>query len=294
MTLLDELTSTIRSAHAAAGPSVVSIGRSGRGSGVVIGAGQILTNAHNLRDRTTQVTFADGRSLQATAAGLDLAGDLALLSVDTGGVAPLTWSPTAAGTGDVVLALGRNRRGLHVSFGTVSAVEVTFTGPRGRRIAGALEHTAPLARGSSGGPLLDRDGRVVAINTSRLGDGFTLARPGDAELQQRIARLAAGEVIPGVRLGVAIVPPPVAAKLRRSVGLPERDGLLVRGVEDASPAAAAGIGQGDLIVAADGVAVAGIDDLHRVLDSLATDRTEFVVRVARGTDQIDLTVPLGG
>ena len=64
MTLTDDLSSTGRSVLAELGTSLVTIGRDGRGSGIVIAAGKVLTNAHNLRDRTTLVTFADGRAEQ--------------------------------------------------------------------------------------------------------------------------------------------------------------------------------------------------------------------------------------
>ena len=106
---------------------------------------------------------------------------------------------------------------------------------------GSVEHTAPLAPGSSGGALLDAPGRLLGINTNRLGEGFYLALPADDALRDRIDALGRGESTERPRLGIAVAPQHVARRLRRSVGLPERDGLLVRGVEDGSPAAAAGI-----------------------------------------------------
>ena len=112
-------------------------------------------------------------------------------------------------------------RGLRVSFGTVSGVGRTFRGPRGRRIAGALEHTAPLGRGSSGGPLVDAEGRLVGINTHRLGEGFYLALPAGAALKTRVDALARGESASRVQLGVGLAPSHVARRLRRSVGLPD-------------------------------------------------------------------------
>src|SRR5690606_21202752 len=137
-----------------------------------------------------------------------------------------------------------------VSFGIVSATERAFRGPRGRRIRGSLEHTAPLPRGSSGSPIVDADGAVVGLSTHRIGDGFYLALPADDELRERLDALAAGRTRQRVTLGVGLAPSGVARRLRRSVGLPERDGLLVRGVEPDSPADAAGLLEGDLLVAA--------------------------------------------
>ena len=95
------------------------------------------------------------------------------------------------------------------------------------------------------------------------------------------------------RLGIAVAPAEVARRLRRSVGLPERDGLLVRGVEDGSPAAAAGLAQGDLIVAADGHDVRTADDLWAALDAPAADvpaADSVVLGIVRGSDELTVTV----
>ena len=171
-----------------------------------------------------------------------------------------------------MFAAGRGRQGLRVTFGVVSGVDREFRGPRGRRITGSVEHTAPLARGSSGGPLVDAEGRLLGINTHRLGDGFYLAIPADATLRERVDQLAAGQSPTRRRLGIAVAPSFVARRLRRAVGLPERDGLLVRGVDDGSPAAAGGVSTGDLIVSANGIDVGTADDLWAVLDALSGRR----------------------
>ena len=137
---------------------------------------------------------------------------------------------------------------MRASVGFVSALDVTFRGPGGGRLRGAIEHTAPLARGSSGGPVVDVRGTLVGIDTHRVGDGFYLALPADDDLRARVDALARGEAPHRPRLGIAVAPPRVARRLRQSVGLPERDGLLVHAVEDGGPAERAGIRQGDLIV----------------------------------------------
>jgi S1-C subfamily serine protease len=244
----------------------VAIGRDRRGSGVVLADGQVLTNAHNLRDRTTQVTFADGRAAQAESLGIDPDGDLVVLAVDTSGATPAEWSTDEPAAGAVVFTATHGRHGLRITFGLISGIGRAFRGPRGRRITGSIEHTAPLAPGSSGGPLVDARGRLVGINTHRLGDGFYLALPADAALRERVDGLAAGQSPSHRSLGISVAPAPIARRMRRAVGLPERDGLLVRGVEEGSPAATAGIITGDLIVAANGRDVGDADDLWTVLD----------------------------
>src|SRR5437764_4767139 len=255
MTILDEVGVSIRQMAEGAGTSVVGIGqRWGAGSGIVLGEGQILTNAHNVRGDQVTVTFADGRTAEGSVAARDIDGDLAVLNVDTGGVPALAWaSATAVEIGMPVFALANpGGRGLRVTFGFVSGIERTFRGPRGRRITGSLEHTAPLLPGSSGGPVLNAGGQLLGINTNRLGEGFYLAIPADEALRGRADALARGQSAASPRLGVAIAPPHVARRLRRAVGLPDTDGVLIREVMEDSPAANAGLAQGDLIVTAAG------------------------------------------
>src|SRR4051794_22170438 len=103
MSATDELADLVRTAVSSADGAVVGVGRRGRGTGFVVAAGRVVTNAHNLRDDTTEVHFADGRVAQASVAGSDLDGDLVVLDVDTGDVAPLAWADDAVTTGDVVV-----------------------------------------------------------------------------------------------------------------------------------------------------------------------------------------------
>lgn len=288
MAILGDLSTAVRSVHESAGPAVVGIGRRIRGSGVVIGPNRILTNAHNLRGEEVTVAFSDGQSVTGRVLGIDGDGDLAVVDADTGSAPALAWSSSPAGIGDVVFGLAATGSGAaRITVGTVSAVGQSFRGPVGSRIGGSLEHTAPLAPGSSGGPLVDGDGRLVAINTNRVGEGFYLARPADAALQARVDALARGESVRRPRLGIAVAPSAVARRLRRSVGLGERDGLLVRGVEDGSPAAAAGIREGDLLVEAAGRQLLDPDTLPEIL---AATGLPIELRVVRGDEERTVTV----
>jgi serine protease Do len=274
------------------GPSVVGLGNRWRGgSGVVIGEDRVLTNAHNLHGDEISVTFADGRTVEATVAGVDADGDLAVLAVPTQGARALELGTDAdAGIGTPVVALGNpNGHGPRVTLGFVSGVGRSFRGPRGRRVAGAIEHTAPLMPGSSGGPVVDLQGRLLGINTNRLGNGFYLAIAADGAVRDRVAALGRGETPQRRQLGIGLAPSHVARRLRRAVGLPERDGLLVREVEDGSPAATAGIAEGDLIVSAGGRDVASADDLFDVLASGAT-AASLEVTLLRGADERTVTV----
>jgi serine protease Do len=289
MSVIEELQTAVTTVAERVGPSIVGIGRGTRGSGVVVADGVVLTNAHNLRGGEVTVSFADGRRERGVVAGVDGDGDLAVVKVDTTGATPLAWSDGPAPTiGSAVFGTAASHGGgTRVTFGLVSAVARAFRGPGGRRIDGSLEHTAPMAPGSSGGALVDAAGRLVGLNTNRIGEGFYLALPADAALHERVDALARGESPTRARLGVAIAPSHVARRLRRSVGLPERDGILVRGVEDGSPADAAGIEAGDLIVEAAGTAVTDGDDLFSALGSVTGP---YEVKLVRGAEERTVTV----
>jgi serine protease Do len=294
MSVLDELEQAVQQVAERVGPSVVGIGRGrGRGSGIVLADGLVATNAHNLRGEETTVVFAGDRSAVGRLAGVDVDADLAVIAVDTGGAPAVAWADDgAARVGAPVFALANPGGQLRVTFGLVSAVGRAFRGPRGRRIAGSIEHTAPLPRGASGGPVVDRDGRLVGIDTNRLGDGFYLALPADAELRQRLDALGRGEAPARPRLGVGIAPARVARQLRQAVGLPERDGLLVRVVEPGGPADRAGIRGGDLLVEAGGRPLTDADQLYEVLDQVGEEQT-LTLRLVRGTDELTVTVAFG-
>ena len=290
-TVLDALSAAAAGSLAVAGPSIVRIGRApGRGCGIVVADGRVLTNAHNLRDRTTEVTFADGRAVQAVVAGVDPDGDLVVLDVDTVDAPVLAWAEDVPDPGQVVFAVARAADGSdRVTFGMVSGRERSFRGPRGRRITGSLEHTAPLPRGSSGSPVVDGAGRLVGLNTARLPDGFYLALPADAALRRRVDALVRGESVTRLALGVGLAPADVARQLRASVGLPDQPGLLVRTVAPSSAAEAAGLRVGDLITGAGDRPVAALDDLHAALDDARTSRV-LALHVVRGAEELDLEV----
>jgi serine protease Do len=291
--VLEALQQAVAEAAGNVGPAVVGLGRGwGRGSGVVIAPGQVLTVAHVLRGDEVAVTFAGGDVRDGRVLGADPDLDVAVIGVDTGDVTPLAWEPgEAPAAGTAVFALANpGGRGLRTTFGLVSATGRRFRGPRGRRVAGSIEHTAPLPRGSSGGPLVGTDGRLLGLNAVRADGGFILALPTDAGVRRRVDELARGEAPARPRLGVALAPPRVARRMRAAVGLPERDGLLVRGVVDDSPAARAGVERGDLLVGASGSPLASMDDLFDALDDAGG--ATLTLAVVRGTEERELEVEL--
>ena len=294
--VLEEIETTIQTAVERTGPAVIGLGQGwGRGSGFVIEAGRILTNAHNLRGEEVTVTFQDGRRDTGRVMASDQDLDLAVIDADTAGIEPIQWAEDdveALPIGRSVLALANpGGRGLRVTPGFVSSTARSFRGPRGRRVSGAIEHTAPLPRGSSGGPLIDGAGRLLGVNAVRADGGLILAVPGDRATRERVEKLSRGEAPRRARLGVAVAPPRVARRLRRAVGLPERDGILVRGVERGSAADRAGLERGDLIVTAGGRDLERIETLYEVLDGASADGA-LELRILRGADERTVSVSL--
>lgn len=294
MSAITDIQISINRAVETVGPAVVGIGRGWRlGSGVLITHGSVLTNAHNLRDDQVSVVFADGTSAEGQLRGVDAEGDLAVVAVTTpASSAPVSWEPAEQppAIGAPVFALANpGGRGLRASFGFVSGSSAGTRGPRGRRMPGGIEHTAPLLRGSSGGPLVDLEGRLIGINTLRLDGGMILALPADRAMRERVEALGRGESPVRRRLGVSVAPARIARRMRRSVGLPDRDGLLVREVAEGSPADRAGIERGDLIAGAGGAPLARVDELFERLEALP-DGSTLTLTLLRGADERTVTV----
>ena len=244
MSALDELSQSLTTVATSVAPSIVGIGSRLRGSGVVIADGQVLTNAHNVRGDEVTVTFADGRSATGRLAGIDVDGDLAVIAVDTAGAAGRLPGRDGDGpsAGAIVFAGAATAGGgARVTFGSISAIERSFRGPGGRRIGGSLEHTAPLAPGFVRRPA-PRRRRPAARDQHESASARASTSPcrPTRRCAARVDALGRGESVSRPRLGIAVAPARVSRRLRRSVGLPERDGVLVRGVEDDSPAARPG------------------------------------------------------
>jgi serine protease Do len=294
---IEEIQSTIERVARERGPAVVGVGRGWRvGSGTIVAPNRVLTSAHRVGSDGATVTFADDRRVSGELVAADRDLDLAVLSADTGDVEPLEWADAEGPltVGKPVVALGNpGGRGLRATLGFLASAERSFRGPRGRRISGAVEHTAPLPRGSAGGPLLDVEGGLLGINALRLEGGLIIALGVGAALRDSVEHLARGEEPDRPFLGVAVAPPRVARRMRQAVGLPERDGVLVREVEGGSAADRAGVARGDLIVAIGEREVDGIDALHRALDE-ASGNGALPLTVVRGTEEHELQVSFGG
>jgi len=290
MSVLGEIEEAVAVAADRHGGAVVGVGSGWRvATGFVAAEGRVLTSAHRIGDGEVPISFAEGVGATGKVSATDRDLGLASVEVDTAGIEPLTWSQAGLRPGTAVVALARpGERGLRASLGFVSAVERRVRGARGRPVAGAIEHSAALPRGSAGGPLLNADGALVAVNLLRIDGGLILALGGS--VRERIERLVGGDSAEPRYLGVAVAPPRVARRLQRALGLEERTGVLVRAVESGTPADRAGLARGDLIVAAAGAELGGVDALH---EAVAAAADSLSLTVVRGDDQRELDVELG-
>lgn len=275
-------------------PSVVGLldGPAG-GSGAVIAPGLVVTLARNVPDDDVELVTTVG-PIEAHVTGRDASVDLAVLRISDE-LPALNWSAEGASPlriGTPVSAFGDpGGHGLRATTGRTAAVPRPVRGPAGRLIEGVLEHTAPLPRGAGGGPLLDEAGDVLGLNAVRLSGGLILAWPADA-LSARVGALAEGRRTAPLRIGVALASPGQTRRLRAAVGLDSVDGLLVRDVEEASPAAVAGLSRGDVLLSVGDSALDQVDAIYAAIDSATGGALSL--RVLRGTEERTISVTVGG
>jgi serine protease Do len=249
----------------------------GGGSAVVITPdGFLVTSAHVVEGaRGGDASFVDGREMRFTVVGADPLSDLAVLRADGDGLAPaLLGDAGALQVGQLVVAIGNP----HGYAGSVTAGVVSALGrslPVGRRggphrlVENVVQTDAALNPGNSGGALVQGSGAVVGINTAVAGVGLGLAVPINDATRRIVAALMSDGRVRRAWLGIAVgprpLPPRVAGRLGRSRAVE------VVEVVEGSPAESAGLRPEDLLVELDGVALAGADDLQRLMTAERID-----------------------
>jgi S1-C subfamily serine protease len=307
--LLDVYSRAVTSAVDKVSPSVVNIEihqaagktrsgepreRRGGGSGFVFTPdGLVLTNSHVVHDATRiEVTLLDGRRVPARTIGDDPATDLAVIGIDAGGLqAAQLGDSQQLRPGQIAIAIG-NPYGFQstVTAGVISALGRSLRSYSGRLIEDVIQTDAALNPGNSGGPLVNSAGAVIGVNTATIlpAQGICFA------IGINTAKFVASRLLRDGRIrrswiGVSAQTVPVHRRVVRFFGLPKESGVVVVGVEERSPALSAGLREGDVIVALDEKAVAGVDDLHRLLTD-AQVGVRCVVTVIRHTER--LLVPI--
>jgi serine protease DegQ len=276
------------------GPSMVRVnGRRRRAaSGVVYAPDTVLTASHVLeREEDLTVGVGDGRTLPARLVGRDPSSDLAVLKVEGLDVEAAVPAEGTARIGQLALAVGSPGRGEgpRASLGVVSSVGGPMRTWRGTRLERYIQTDATPYPGFSGGPLIDARGRVLGIMTTGLARGAALAIP--AEIAWRVARTL--EERGSVKRGyLGILSQPVRLPDGQRLGLTQRGGLLVVGVEDGSPAGRGGIIIGDILATLDGQPVEDTEDLLVLLTDERVGR-EAQVQVVRGGELQTLQVTVG-
>jgi S1-C subfamily serine protease len=296
--LLDAYSQAVIGAVETVGPAVVNVhrGDAGAGSGVIFTPdGLVLTNHHVVHGASrVEVILPDGHAMRADVIGQDAATDLAVLRVD----ATVPWARFGDSrrlrVGQVAIAIGNPYGFQHsVTSGVISALGRSLRSQSGRLIDDIIQTDASLNPGNSGGPLVTTRGEVVGINTAmiRPAQGLCFA------IGVNTARFVASRLIRDGRIrrayiGIAGQNVDVPRTLARANQLAISSAVRVASVEPESPAARAGLEKGDLVFAAGDVAVAGIDDLHRILNEDRINQSMDVSTLRKGQKRTVSLTPI--
>src|SRR5215469_2635445 len=307
--LLDSYSQAVIDVVDGVGPAVVRLAvfdgnparpgqsRGGSGSGVIVAPdGLILTNSHVAGTASRiEVTTADGQDLHARLVGDDPDTDLALIRIDEAATLPSArlGDSKRLKRGQLVIAIG-NPLGFEstVTTGVVSALGRSLRSHNGRLIDDVIQTDAALNPGNSGGPLVSSRGEVVGINTAVImgAQGICFA------VAANTASFVLGELVRHGRvrrafIGIAAQQTAIPPLRRRAAGLAQDRAVIIGTVESDSAAERAGLRPGDIIIALDGVTIAGADDLVRALTVEKIGRSvDF--DVLRGTERLTVaTVP---
>jgi S1-C subfamily serine protease len=279
-TLLDAYSAAVTGVVSLVAPAVahVRVERTSRGRGVQAGSGSgfiitpdgyMVTNSHVAGGASLlEVTLPDGRIAAAELVGDDPDSDLAVIKIGAAGLSYVKLADTSAvRVGQIAIAIGSPYGFQHtVTAGIVSALGRSMRSQTGRLLDNIIQTDAALNPGSSGGPLMDSTGGVIGVNTAVIlpAQGICFAIASNSAERVAIALIREGRVRRAY-IGVGGQDTPIARRIVRHFDLAHESGVRVSTVEKDSPAAHAGVRDGDIIVGFGDERVASIDDLHRLL-----------------------------
>ena len=266
----------------------------GSGSGFIFTPdGFILTNSHVVHGaQKIEVTVSDGRKYQADLIGDDPDTDLAVIRINAPNLAPAHLGEAQKiRVGQLVVAIG-NPYGFQysVTAGVVSALGRSLRAQSGRLMDAVIQTDAALNPGNSGGPLVNSRGEVIGVNTAMIlpAQGISFATSIDTA-KFVASRLIRDGKVSRSYIGLAGQNVPLPRRIVRFYNLAVETGILVVSFESVSPARKAGVLAGDIIVGFDDHAIAGIDDLHKLLTEERIGRKSSLV-VIRRTEKLNITV----
>jgi S1-C subfamily serine protease len=292
MQLLQSFSNAVTELAESVSPSVVNVnaGRRG-GTGIVWSSDGLVVTASHVVGHSTGPTVvqSDGKEFEAKVVGRDPYTDIALLKVDASGLTPVkVGSADGIKVGQFVLALA-NASGKKASAtsGIITSHRRSMRGFWGVMIEDAVVSDAKLNPGYSGGPLVDASGNLLGMNVAYFaGRGVAVSVDSLKETVGKISR--DGGVKKGF-LGVVVEPVELPEELARSAEVGQEDGLLVRSVDSESPARAAGVALGDIILRLGDVKATDEYELHKALSGDVVGRT-ISLRILRAEKVVDLKV----
>jgi S1-C subfamily serine protease len=301
--LLDAYSRTIVDVVERVGPAVgfVAVRKRGRsrdqrgtGSGFAFTPdGYLLTNSHVVHGASgIRVAFADGREFDADLVGDDPHTDLAVIRVGAHDLPIVSLGNSRAlRVGQIAVAIG-NPLGFQntVTAGVISALGRSLRAQTGRLMDDVIQTDAALNPGNSGGPLVDSAGEVIGVNTAIIPGAQAICfATGIDTARWVVGQLFAHGRVRRAFIGVSGATTPLPRVLQRALALEQSSGVRVQEVQPGSPAHAAGLGDGDLVVGLDGITIGGIDDLQRQLDASRIGKVS-VLRIVRRNRLLHLTL----
>jgi S1-C subfamily serine protease len=290
--LLTTFSNGLADAVSAVSPSVVQVqGRRRPASGVVYAENVVVTMVRALgREDGLHVRRHDGQTLDAELVGWDPTTGLAVLRVNGLEAKPLTPAAAPARVGHVALAVARSwSNAVTASSGIVSVIGGPLRTGRRRAIDQVLRTTAPMHDGFAGGAFVDTSGGLIGVTTSAAIRGTGVVIPASIAWQTAATLLEHGHLKRGY-LGIAGQPVRLAEHQRAAIGRDEA--LLVVAVTSGSPAAAAGVLVGDVLLELDGRAISSPEDLLDLLTGDLVGR-QAALRLLRGGTATDVAVTIG-